>query len=193
MSFLFGDGGESTKVQVKNKLKSQVRTLEREIKQLTLKETALTKELSKMIKKTDMTAKAGEIVRLRAHKGKLNMIKGNMDGLVVRLQTIESTKIIHDIMADMTIMLKSRSTCEKDTYSMLLEFGKQNELMSNKQALFDEALDAAFDEVDDTNMQVDEEIAKVMQEIKIPSADTRIPAATRHQQQVQTQKQVARA
>ena len=78
---------------------------------------------------------------------------------------------------------------------MLLEFGKQNELMSNKQALFDEALDAAFDEVDDTNnMQVDEEIAKVMQEIKIPSADTRIPAATRHQQkQVQTQKQVSRA
>ena len=170
-------------------------TLEREIKQVTLKETALTKELSKLINTTDMTAKAGEIVRLRAHKGKLNMIKGNMDGLVARLQTIESTKIIHDIMADMTRMLKSRSTCEKDTYSMLLEFGKQNELMSNKQALFDEALDAAFDEVDDTNnMQVDEEIAKVMQEIKIPSADTRIPAATRHQQQqVQTQKQVARA
>ena len=97
MAFLFGGARATNHDCVRDyqrKISGSARGMERELARLEVQEKSLQRELSKCAaeSKIDMaTTKAREMVRLRAHKGRLNTMRGHMTGLAQQLQTVQSS------------------------------------------------------------------------------------------------------
>ncbi len=172
MSFLFGGGRASNSDTVKDfqrKVSGNARGMERELARMDLKESLLQKELSKCAKDSKMdlaTAKAKEIVRLRAHKDRLRTVKGHMSGLAQQLQTVHTTGKIQEAIAGTVSMLQTLNT-RFDTGGvarMLSEFEKQSVQMQAKQELMDDALDAGF-EADGEQEDCNEAVIGVLEEV----------------------------
>jgi charged multivesicular body protein 2A len=172
MAFLFGGGRQSGKETIKDyqrKISGNARSLEREVSRMDLREGVMQKELAKYAKDGKMeaaTAKAKEIVRLRAHKERVRSAKGQMTGLAQQLQTIHSTGQIQEAMAETTQMLHTlNSRMDIGNVSrMLVEFEKQSVQMQNRQELMNDTLDAGF-EADGEQEDCNEAVIGVLEEV----------------------------
>lgn len=172
MAFLFGGSRQTGKESVKDyqrKISGNARSLDREISRMDLREGVMQKELAKYAKDSKMesaTAKAKEIVRLRAHKERIRTAKGHMTGLAQQLQTIHSTGQIQEAMAETTQMLHTlNSRLDMASVSrMLVEFEKQSVQMQAKQEIMEDALDAGF-EADGEQDECNEAVIGVLEEV----------------------------
>jgi division protein CdvB (Snf7/Vps24/ESCRT-III family) len=153
MAFLFGGARQTSTTSIRDyqrKASSSARAMEREISRMDAREGALQRELAKCAKDSCMdtaTAKAKEIVRLRAHRSRLFTVKGHMTGLAQHLQTVQTTGKIQETMAATTQMMQTLNS-RFDAVSvsrMLTEFEKQNAHMQAKQELIDDTLDSGFE------------------------------------------------
>ena len=172
MSFFFGgarpSGADALKGYQRD-VAGQARSIEREISRLSQQERVMTQELMKLGKENKMdlaTLKARELIRLRAHRKRLYVMKSHMSGLAQQLQSVNSTSKIHEIVAKSTHILQCINS-RLDAVSvqrMLAEFEKQNLMMSSKQEITEEGLDSAF-EVDGEQDATDDAVITVMQEI----------------------------
>jgi len=171
MSFLFGGArptGADTIKEFQRKVSSQARGMEREISRLDIKENQLAKELSKCASTNRLDVakhKAVELVRLRAHRGRLYTVKGHMTGLAEQLHGVQSSQRIQETVAYTTRMLGYLNAGFNATavHRMLMEFEKQNTLMTMKQEIIEETLDSAF-ETDGESAATDDAVLAVMQE-----------------------------
>jgi division protein CdvB (Snf7/Vps24/ESCRT-III family) len=165
MAFLFGgarQASSNTARDYQRKAASSARAMEREISRMDAKEAGLQRELARCAKDSTLEAtavKAKEIVRLRAHRGRLTTVKGHMTGLAQQLQSVQATGRIQETMAETTQMLMSMNS-RFDAGSvarMITEFERQNAHMQAKQELIDDALDSGFEadgEQDECNSAV---------------------------------------
>jgi hypothetical protein len=165
MAFLFGGARQTNTNTLKDyqrKMTSSARGMEREVSRMDTQEASLQRELAKCAKegKLDVAAaKAKEIVRLRANRSRVNMVKGHMTGLSQQLQSVESTAKIQETMgmtAQMLHALNSRFDASA-VARMLSDFEKQNAHMVAKQELINDTLDSGFEadgEQDDCNEAV---------------------------------------
>ena len=178
MSFLFGGArpsGQDSLRDYQRKIAGSARGMEREIAKLDRQEKLLMQELSKYGAdgKIELaTTKAKEMVRLRAHRGRLYAMKGNMTGLANQLQTVHSTGKIQDTIA-LTAKMLQRLNTRFDAPSvarMLAEFEKQNVLMSSKQELVEDTLDNTF-EVDGELDATSEAVLGVLEEVGLDIRD----------------------
>lgn len=171
MAFLFGGARQTSTTTIKDyqrKAASSARAMEREISRMDAREIALQRELAKSAKESRIdtaTAKAKEIVRLRAHKARLYTVKGHMTGLAQHLQAVQTTGKIQETMAMTTQMLQTLNM-RFDAVSvsrMLSEFEKQNAQMQAKQELIDDTLDSGF-EADGENDECANAVTDVLNE-----------------------------
>lgn len=184
MAFLFGGARQTSTTTIKDyqrKAASSARAMEREISRMDARESALQRELAKSAKESRIdtaTAKAKEIVRLRAHKARLYTVKAHMTGLAQHLQAVQTTGKIQETMAMTTQMLQTLNS-RFDAVSvsrMLNEFEKQNAQMQAKQELIDDTLDSGF-EADGENDECANAVTDVLNEAGL---DTRALLAPLH-------------
>jgi charged multivesicular body protein 2A len=171
MSFLFGGSRPTNTDTVRDfqrKVASNARGVERELARMDQREAVLQRELAGCAKdggsRLDIaTAKAREIVRLRAHRGKLVTVKEHMTGLAQQLQTVQATGRIQDIVMTTGRMLQTLNG-RFDAGSMarmLAEYERQNAQMTVKQELVDDALESGF-EADGEQEDCNEAVAGVL-------------------------------
>jgi charged multivesicular body protein 2A len=111
------------------------------------------------------TAKAKEMVRLRAHRSRVRGMKGHMLALAQQLQTVQSTQKMQETLAQTGRMLQGLNarTDAVAVARMLAEFEKQNTLMANKQEVMEDTLDGMF-EVEGELEATNEAVLDVLQE-----------------------------
>lgn len=172
MAFLFGGGRASNPDTIKDyqrRVSGNARGMEREISRLDLKEGLLQKELNKHAKESKMeaaTAKAKEIVRLRAHRERLRTVRTQMTGLAQQLQSVQSSNKVQEMIAGTVHMLHSlnQRLDAGGVSRMLVEFERQSVQMQAKQELVDDALDAGF-EADGEQEDCNEAVIGVLEEV----------------------------
>ena len=179
MAFLFGGvrrTGTETVRDAQRKAAADARGVEREIARLDRQEALLQRELSGSAKDScgrmdSVTAKAKEIVRLRAQRAKLYNVKAHLTGLAQQLQTVHQSGKIQETIGGTARMLQ-RLNGRLDAAGagrMLAEYEKQNQLMLAKQELVDDVLDAGF-EADGEQEECDAAIVGVLQEAGLEAA-----------------------
>lgn len=172
MAFLYGGGRPSGKDCLRDyqrQIASNARGMEREVARLDQQEKGLQRDLAKCAQEGKIdtaTIKAREMVRLRAHRSRVQTMKGHMTGLAQQLQTVQSSTKMQETIATTARMLQGLNS-RFDAASvarMLAEFEKQNILMANKQEVIDDTLDTTF-EVDGEQDATNEAVLGVLQEV----------------------------
>lgn len=172
MSFIFGGArptGKDCLRDYQRQIASNARGMEREVARLDQQEKGLQRDLVKCANENKIdaaTTKAKEMVRLRAHRARVQTMKGHMTGLAQQLQTVQSTSKIQETIATTARMLQGLNA-RFDAGSvarMLAEFEKQNILMANKQEVVEDTLDCTF-EVEGEQEATNEAVLGVLQEV----------------------------
>ena len=171
MAFLYGGAKPACKDSLRDyqrKVAGSARGMEREIRKQDVQEKVLLRDLGKCARegKIDLaTGKAKEMVRLRAHRGRLYSMKEHMTGLAQQLQTVESSAKMQETIATTARMLQGLNARfdAPSVARMLAEFEKQNVLITQKQEIVDDTLDSAF-EVDGETDATNEAVLDVLQE-----------------------------
>jgi charged multivesicular body protein 2A len=170
MSWLFGGGRPANQDSLRDyqrKIAGSARGMEREIRRQDVQEGKLQRELAKCAQenKIDLaTAKAKEMVRLRAHRSRLYTMKEHMTGLAQQLQTVQSSAKMQETIA-MTARMLQGLNARFDAPAvarMLADFEKQNTLIASKQEIVEDTLDSAF-EVDGETDATNEAVLDVLQ------------------------------
>ena len=172
MAFLYGGGrptGKDCLRDYQRQIASNARGMEREVARMDLQEKALQRDLVKCANENKIdaaTLKAREVVRLRAHRSRVQTMRGHMVGLSQQLQTVQSTSKIQETVALTARMLQGlNARCDAASIArMLAEFEKQNILMANKQEVVEDTLDCTF-EVDGEHDATSDAVASVLQEV----------------------------
>jgi charged multivesicular body protein 2A len=186
MAFLFGGGrpsGQDSLRDYQRKIAGSARGMGREIAKLDAQEKLMLKELAKCGAEGKLevaTTKAKEMVRLRAHRGRLYTMKGNMAGLAQQLQTVQSSAKIQETIALTARMLQGLNARfdAPSVARMLAEFEKQNALIAHKQEVVDDTLDSAF-EVDGEGDATNDAVLDVLQEAGLDLRNRLGPTGTR--------------
>lgn len=172
MSFLFGGARVSNTNTVRDyqrKVAGNARGMEREVSRLDHREALLQRELGKCAKDGKMdtaTAKAKEIVRLRAHRERLRTVGTQMTGLAQQLQSVQTTGKVQEMISDTVGMLHTLNgrMDAGGVARMLSEFERQNVQMQAKQELMHDALDSGF-EADGETEDCNEAVITVLEEV----------------------------
>jgi len=171
MSFIFGgaraSGGDNLR-DYQRKIAGSARGMEREVARMDQQERALQKDLAKCAAESNLeaaTAKAREMVRLRAHRSRVRGMKGHMTALAQQLQTVSSTNKMQETLANTARMLQGLNsrTDAVGVGRMLAEFEKQSTLMATKQEVMEDTLDGTF-EVEGELEATNEAVLVVLQE-----------------------------
>jgi charged multivesicular body protein 2A len=178
MSFLFGGARKQSNDSVRDfqrKVASNARGVERDIARLDQQEITLQRALAGCAKDTGKldvaTARAQEIVRLRAHRARLYTVKAHLTGLAQQLQTVQTSGKIQETIAATGQMLQALNGRfdAAAVARMLSEYERQNAQMSAKQEIVDDALEAGF-EADGEREDCNEAIADVLTEAGLDAA-----------------------
>ena len=172
MAVFFGGARKQNNDSVRDfqrKVASNARGVDRDIARLDQQETVLQRALAGCAKdssKLDVaTAKAQEIVRLRAHRGRLYTVKAHMTGLSQQLQTVQTSGKIQETIAVTGQMLAALNG-KFDAAAiarMLADYERQNMQMTAKQELVDDALESGF-EADGEREDCNQAVADVLTE-----------------------------
>lgn len=171
MAFLFGGGRPSGVDSVKNfqrNVASSARGMDRELSRIELQEKSMIKDLTKYGKEGKIdaaTSKARELIRLRSHKGRIQSMKTHMTGLSQQLHMVHSSNKIQETLSTTSRMLQGLNSRMdiSSVHRMLVDFEKQNVLITNKQEIVDETLDSAF-EVDGEQEATNDAVLGVLEE-----------------------------
>jgi len=171
MAFLFGGGRPSGADSVKDfqrSVASSARGVERELSRAELQEKQMIKELTKFGREGKLdaaTSKAKELIRLRAHKGRVQSMKTHMTGLSQQLHMVHSSNKMQETLGQTARMLQGLNARMdiSSVHRMLVEFEKQNVLITNKQEIVDDTLDSAF-EVEGEQEATNEAVLGVLEE-----------------------------
>lgn len=198
MSFLFGGARVSNSNTVRDyqrKVAGNARGIEREVAKLDRKETVLQRELAKCAKEAKMdiaTAKAKEIVRLRAHRARLTAVCAQMTGLSQQLQSVQTTGKVQEIIADTVGMLHTLNGRLDATgvARMLAEFERQSVQMQSKQELMHDALESGF-EADGEAEDCNEAVINVLEEVGLDMRTQMIGGRMHTQQGLTVEEEMA--
>jgi len=174
MSFLFGGARKVNKDPVKDyqkELRHATRSMDREDINAANQEKVLASAITKFAKenKVDICkTKAKELVRLRAHRGRLATMKGHMSTLSQQLSTVQSAKVMQETMAKTTQLLRNLNTRmdAKAIHKMLLEYERQSIQFTDSQEVLEETLDGVF-ETENEQADTDQAVAGIFEELKL--------------------------
>lgn len=154
------------------------RTLDRSMRDLDRERTKLQQQEKKIIVDIKKAAKDGQmgavnvmakdLVRTRRYVQKFYEMKTQLQGVALRLQTVQSTQSMVESMRGVTkaMMVMNGQMNLPALQQIMMEFQKQNEMMDMKEEMVSDAIDDAME--DDADEADQEEIVnKVLDEIGI--------------------------
>lgn len=177
MSFLFGGArpvSDNPLRSLQTQVRSGVRASDREIARLDRDEKVLLAQLKKCGTSQQIETariKAKELVRLRAHRLRLNGLKAGLSGLSQQLGEVGASHKIQEALGKTTVMLQrlNGQLSLGGTQKMMKEFDRQTTEMSTKQEFVNDALDSAF-EGDNEEVETESAVLQVLEEAGLDEA-----------------------
>lgn len=161
---------EEAMKKYKRSLDKTVRDLERERSKLAQQEKKITMEMKKMAKQDQMDAvkiMARDLVRTRKYQQKMYRMKTQIQGVSLRIQTMQSTQQMAKAMVGVTKAMRGMN--EKMNIpamqQVMREFERQNEMMGMKEEMMNDAIDDVMDDDMEEEGETEMEINKVMDEV----------------------------
>ena len=154
----------------KRSLDKTVRDLERERGKLVNQEKKIMMEMKKMAKQDQMDSvriMAKDLVRTRKYAQKMYRMKTQIQGVALRIQTMQSTNQMAKAMAGVTKAMQGMNQKMNipAMQAVMREFEKQNEMMGMKEEMMSDAIDDVMDEDGEEEGETEMEINKVMDEV----------------------------
>lgn len=161
---------EESMKKYKRGLDKTVRDLERERTKLVAQEKKIMMEMKKMAKADQMDSvriMAKDMVRTRKYAQKMYRMKTQIQGVSLRIQTMQSTNQMARAMAGVTKAMQGMNQQMNipAMQQVMREFEKQNEMMGMKEEMMGDAIDDVMDEDGEEEGETEMEISKVMDEI----------------------------
>jgi charged multivesicular body protein 2A len=177
---------EEAMKKYKRALDKTVRDLERERNKLGTQEKKLTIEMKKMAKQDQMDSvrvMARDLVRTRKYQQKMYRMKTQIQGVSLRITTMQSTAQMSKAMAGVTKAMKGMNDKMNipAMQQVMREFERQNEMMGMKEEMMNDAIDDVMDDEGEEEGETEMEINKVMDEVgldfkaKVGLKDAAIP------------------
>lgn len=170
------------KLTPQERLRKNQRALEKTQRELTRETTKLQAQEKKLMLEIKKSAKQGQIasakiqakdlVRTKNYIVKFNLIKAQLQAILLRIQSVRSNQQMGTSMKDATRLLlgMNRSMNLPQLSRIAQEFAKENDMMDQKQEFMDDAIDDAMG-MDDEELgeddQADEILTKVLDEIGV--------------------------
>ncbi|KAG5475903.1 hypothetical protein CUR178_03617 [Leishmania enriettii] len=167
-------------------LERTCRDLDRERSKLTVQERKTLMEMKKMAKQDQVDAvriMARDLVRTRRYNQKMYRMRTQIQGVSLRMQTMQSSAQMADAMKGVTKAMRSmnRKMNIPEMQRIMREFEKQNEMMGTKEDMMNDAVDDVMDDDGMEEEETEQEIQKVMDEAgldfrtKVGVTDTALP------------------
>lgn len=156
-------------------LEKTQRELGRETTKLQAQEKKLMLEIKKLAKQGQIASakiQAKDLVRTKGYIVKFNLMKAQLQAILLRIQSVRSNQQMGTSMRDATRLLlgMNRSMNLPQLSRIAQEFAKENDMMDQKQEFMDDAIDDAMG-MDDEELgeddQADEILTKVLDEIGV--------------------------
>jgi charged multivesicular body protein 2A len=156
MSFLFGGNPPSTAElarRYKQHINRSIRDLDREYNRIALEEKQLMKEV-KIHSNNNLKLsfqKAQAVVRSRRLLSKFSLMKANMQGISMRIQSVKTTDALQSAVQSAVSMMQNFNKLAGGTKLMgsLQEMEKHNAFMNFQSEIIDDQLDSIFEEDND--------------------------------------------
>lgn len=181
MSLLF-EWAFGKKLTPQERLRKNQRALEKTQRELARETTKLQAQEKKLMAEIKKSAKLGQIasakiqakdlVRTKNYIIKFNLMKAQLQAILLRIQSVRSNTQMATSMRDATRLLlgMNRLMNLPQLSRIAQEFAKENDMMDQKQEFMDDAIDDAMamdeDELGEDD-QVDEILTKVLDEIGV--------------------------
>eukprot|EP00742_Colponemidia_sp_Colp-10_P010626 GILJ01011688.1.p1 GENE.GILJ01011688.1~~GILJ01011688.1.p1 ORF type:complete len:205 (-),score=64.28 GILJ01011688.1:269-883(-) len=154
----------------KRGLDRTIRDLDKERTRLVQQEKKITIEMKKMAKQDQMDSvriMAKDLVRTRKFSQKMYRMKTQIQGVSLRLTTMQATGQMTKAMMGVTkaMQMMNAKMNIPQMQAVMREFEKQNEIMGMKEEMMEDAVDEALDDDLDAEENEEVEIRKVMDEI----------------------------
>lgn len=170
----------------KRGLDKTCRDLDRERNKLVVQERKIMAEMKKMAKQDQVDAvriMAKDLVRTRKYNRKMYHMRTQIQGVSLRIQTMQSTSEMAQAMKGVTKAMKSMNKQMNipEMQRIMREFEKQNEMMGMKDEMMSDAIDDALDDDGMEEEETELEIQKVLDEVgldfreKVAVSDTSMP------------------
>jgi hypothetical protein len=174
MAFLFGGGKPPAPKpdpvrEHRQELQRAARALDREDLKGVRSEALLKKEIEAHARSQRYDVcqdKARDLVRLRAHRGRLSRIKGHMTSLDRQLATIQGGRQVQSVLLKTTQIMRdmNRALDPRAVHRMLHDFERHSTALSMGQEVIEETLDTVF-EVEDEGIATDDAMVAVFAEL----------------------------
>lgn len=170
----------------KRQLDRTCRDLDRERNKLSTQERKIMMEMKKMAKQDQVDAvriMARDLVRTRKYNQKMYRMRTQIQGVSLRMQTMQSSAQMADAMKGVTKAMRSMNKKMNipEVQKIMREFEKQNEMMGMKEDMMNDAVDEVMDDDGMEEEETEQEIQKVMDEAglefrtKVGVTDTALP------------------
>jgi len=162
--------------EYKRSLNRSIRQLDRERNRVMMQEKQLMNEMKMLAKKNQMDAvkiKAKDLIRNRKASEKFLHMKAQMQGLIVRLQIMNSSSKMIKAMAGCTKTMKKMNASFKseDIQKIAMEFKMQGALQEEMQEVLDEALDDVMND-DDADEEEDALVNQILDSVNLDIKQT---------------------
>lgn len=175
MSLLF-EWAFGKKLTPQERLRKNQRALEKTQRELGRETTKLQAQEKKLISEIKKSAKQGQIssakiqakdlVRTKNYIVKFNLMKAQLQAILLRIQSVRSNAQMATSMRDATRLLlgMNRLMNLPQLSRIAQEFARENDMMDQKQEFMDEAIDDAM-AMDEDELGEDEQVDEILTEV----------------------------
>lgn len=154
----------------KRGLDRTIRDIDRERNKLQTQERKIILEMKKMAKQDQIDSvriMARDLVRTRKYQQKMYRMRTQIQGVSLRIQTMQSTAQMAGAMKGVMKAMRSMNTKMNipEMQRVMREFEKQNEMMGMKEEMMNDAIDDVMDDDGAEEEETELEIQKVMDEV----------------------------
>jgi len=184
MEWLFGKRKTPEELLRQNQraLNKAIRDLDRERSKMEQQEKKLIQDIKKMAKENQMDSvkiMARDLVRTRRYIKKFMLMKANIQGVSLKIQTLRSQSAMATAMKGVTRAMgnMNRQMNLPQIQRIMREFEKQTMIMDSKEEMMNDAIDDAMGDEDDED-ETDAVVSQVLDELGLQLADklTDLPA-----------------
>lgn len=177
MEWLFGRRMTPEEMLRKNQrvLNKAMRDLDREKAHMGVQEKKLIQEIKKMAKDGQMDSVrilAKDLVRTRRYQKKFTLMKANIQGVSLKIQTLRSQNAMAGAMRGVTRAMQNmnRQMNLPQIQRILQEFEKQSDVMDMKEEIMNDAIDEAMGDEGDEE-ESDQIVSQVLDELGLQLND----------------------
>ncbi|KEG06588.1 charged multivesicular body protein 2A [Trypanosoma grayi] len=177
----------------KRGLDRTIRDIDRERNKLQQQERKIVVDMKKMAKQDQIDSVrilARDLVRTRKYQHKMYRMRTQIQGVALRIQTMQSTAQMATAMKGVAKAMHKMNTQMNlpEMQRVMREFEKQNEMMGMKEEMMNDAVDDVMDDEGEEEGETELELQKVMDEVglefksKVGVVDAALPLPQQQQE-----------